>query len=169
MVSPASEFSISTADRLSITDAEISALLEQAYVAAGFVTPEEADALFKPAAVRERGILIGARQRYDATFAGMVIMVPPNSEARRLALGNEAELHLLGVRPQYRGCGLGRALVETALATAERVGCTKIILWTQPPMIAAQRLYESTGFNYIGDMERNGRVFRVYERDIGIA
>ncbi len=167
--SPDSQFVLATADRLVITDAEISALLAEVYVEAGFVTPEEAETVFEPAALRGRGILIGARECRDSAFAGMVIVVPKDSDARRLAVGDAAELHLLGVRSEYRRLGLGRMLVEAALETAGRMGSDKMILWTQTAMIAAQRLYESMGFNYTGDMQRNARVFRVYERVIDVS
>jgi len=34
-------------------------------------------------------------------------------------------------------------------------------------MTAAQKLYESTGFVHVGDMKRNGRDYKVYERPLG--
>ena len=34
-------------------------------------------------------------------------------------------------------------------------------------MTPAHRLYESTGFLHIGDFERGGRGFRIYERALG--
>lgn len=33
-------------------------------------------------------------------------------------------------------------------------------------MDAAQKLYESAGFSHVDDIERNGRTFKVYERDL---
>lgn len=160
------EFEIATADTLEITDSELSELLTQVYVAGGFTTQEEAASLFEPSIVRNRGVLIGARERHHSKLAGIIIVVPPDSSARRLAKNNEAEIHLLGVKPEYRRHGLGRMLVKAAIAGANQSGYSKLILWTQLSMNAAQRLYESSGFIHIDDIARNGRDFKVYEKPL---
>lgn len=157
-------FEIAAADRLELTDAEISDLLTQVYVSGGFTSPEEAVSLFEPSAVRARGALIGAREKQQSKLAGFIIVVPPSSPAKRLAKDNEAELHLLGVRLEYRKYGLGRMLVDAAIENARRSGYSKLILWTQLSMRSAQRLYESAGFTHVSNIERNGREFKVYER-----
>jgi len=162
------EFEIASAERLEIADHEISELLTKVYVAGGFTAPDEAVSLFEPSAVRRRGFLIGAREKRHSKLAGIVIVVPPDSPAKRLAVNNEAELHLLGVNPQYRGHGLGRKLIEAAIDKANHLGCSKLLLWTQPSMKAAQKLYESTAFVHLRDFERNGRNFKLYERTLGV-
>ena len=161
------EFQVDTADVLAATDRELSELLMQVYVAGGFTDPDEAVVLFEPSAVRKRGVLIGARVKEDSNLAGMVIMVPPDSPARRVAKKDEAEMHLLAVRPEYRRHGLGRMLVEEAINRAKQGGYSKIVLWTQTSMTAARNLYESSGFVHSGDFERNGRDFKVYEKYLG--
>lgn len=158
------EFEVAPAERLAVRDAELAELLTEVYVGGGYTAPDAAVAHFAPAAVRQRGMLIGARESEESRLAGMVVVVPPDSPARRLARSNQAEMQLLGVRPQYRGQGLGRLLVDAAIAAAARLGCTRLILWTQPSMEEAQRLYESAGFVHTGDMSRDGRPYRVYER-----
>ena len=160
------KFEIATADTLEITDPELSELLTQVYVAGGFTTQEEAASLFEPSAIRNRGVLIGARDKHHSKLAGIIIVVPPDSSARRLAKNNEAEIHLLGVKPEYRRHGLGRMLVEAAIARANQNGYSKLILWTQLSMNTAQRLYESSGFIHIDDITRNGRDFKVYEKPL---
>lgn len=107
------EFEIDSADILKIDDVELSELLTQVYVDEGYASSDEAAYLFEPAAVRKRGMLIGAREKLDRKLAGMVIVVPPDSPARHLAQNNEAEIHLLGVAPEYRRHDLGRILVES--------------------------------------------------------
>ncbi len=164
MKSPLPKYEIATAEILDIADIEISELLTQVYVASGFTTHDEAVSLFEPSAVRQRGILICARETQHSKLAGLVILVPPDSPARRLAGDNEAELHLLGVKNEYRKHGLGRLLIEAVIDNANSLGYSKLILWTQLSMEPAQRLYESTGFCHIGNIERNGREFKVYER-----
>lgn len=157
-------FEIAAADGLEITDTEVSDLLTQVYVGGGFTSPEEAISLFEPSAVRARGALIGALEQQQSKLAGLIIVVPFSSSAKRLAKNNEAELHLLGVRPEYRKYGLGRMLIDAAIENARRSGYSKLILWTQLSMGSAQRLYESAGFTHVSNIERNGRKFKVYER-----
>jgi ribosomal protein S18 acetylase RimI-like enzyme len=157
------EFEIGTADSLKIDDVELSELLTQVYVAGGFTEPDEATLLFEPSAVRKRGVLIGAREKQHLKLAGIIIVVPPDSAARLLAKNNEAELHLLGVKPEFRRHGLGRMLVESAITRAKHNDYSKIILWTQVSMELAQKLYTATRFVHVDDMKRNGRDFKVYE------
>lgn len=164
MAAPPFHFNIATTEHLAIADTEISELLTQVYVDEGFTAAEEAVLLFAPTEVRARGILIGAREQQQRKLAGLVILVPPHSPAKRLATYNEAELHLLCVRPEYRRHGLGRRLIETAIANANQRRYSKLLLWTQACMLSAQHLYESMGFTYISNFERNNREFKVYER-----
>lgn len=63
------EFAVATADRLAITDLELSELLTQVYVKGGFTEPNEAASLFEPSAVRNRGLLIGAREKQHLSLA----------------------------------------------------------------------------------------------------
>ena len=164
------DFLVDTAGALKISDLEISDLLAQVYVDGGFVAAEMAVSLFDATAVRSRGKIVAAREKESLLFAGMVIIVYPDSPARRIAQGNEAEMHLLGVKPEYRGSGLGRALVEAAINDATQRGYSKMLLWTQPTMHAAQRLYESSGFIRAPgrDFFRADRDFKVYEKELGV-
>jgi ribosomal protein S18 acetylase RimI-like enzyme len=160
------QFRVASADSLQVSDMEIGDLLRKSYVEAGFTSPERGEAIFSPTAVRSRGRLICARPQGAEKLAGMVIVVIPNSPARRIANSDEAELHLLAVDDEYRGLGLGRTLVRTALDAANELGFRKMILWTQPTMTAAQRLYESAGFARAEcrDPTINGLKFLAYER-----
>lgn len=157
------ELEIDLADVLEIKNSEISELLTEVYVGGGFVKSDEAVSLFEPSAVRERGVLIGVREHSDSTLVGMVIFVPPDSPARRLAKNNEAEIHLLAVKPDYRRRGIGRMLVQSAVDKAKSIGCSTIILWTQTIMKSAQKLYKKMGFVPLKDIEKNDRKFTVYE------
>jgi GNAT superfamily N-acetyltransferase len=53
----------------------------------------------------------------------------------------------LFVREEARGHGLGRALVESALARAAERGCARVELDTNEDNRAARALYESIGFS----------------------
>lgn len=160
------DFEFNTAENLKILDAEISDLLTQVYVDGGFTPAEVAKTLFDPANVRQRGLLFGAREKESSELAGIIILVPPESEACLLATGNEVEIHLLGVKSKYRSLGLGRKLVAKLISIAQDEGRSRIILWTQPTMKAAQKLYESFGFLHVKDIELRGRRFLLYHREL---
>jgi putative acetyltransferase len=60
-----------------------------------------------------------------------------------------AELKRLYVRPALRGSGVGRLLVEAAVAEARRLGYARLRLDTTPQMAAAAALYTGLGFRDI--------------------
>lgn len=60
--------------------------------------------------------------------------------------GTEAELRWLLLHPDLRGRGLGRHLLQRALAFCEETGHETVFLWTVDRLEAARRLYESVGF-----------------------
>jgi ribosomal protein S18 acetylase RimI-like enzyme len=77
---------------------------------------------------------------------GMVSCVRPASPARQVAQPDEAELHLLAVRPVSLGCGIATALVAASEQHASALGFRKMVLSTQPSMRAAHRVYERLGY-----------------------
>ncbi|UUY04947.1 GNAT family N-acetyltransferase [Svornostia abyssi] len=80
------------------------------------------------------------------------------------ALAQECYLAELYVVPPLRGRGIGRALMEGALAAARARGAAWIDLGTSDDDVAARALYERMGFtNREGP---DGPVMYVYERDL---
>lgn len=80
------------------------------------------------------------------------------------AFAQECFLAELYVVPPLRGRGIGRALVEAALAAARDRGAAWIDLGTSDDDVAARALYERMGFtNREGP---DGPVMYVYERDL---
>ena len=146
-------------------DDELTRLLTDCFLGGGFTTPERAARAFQASAVRARGELLVVRRDQHGGLAGMVLLVPPSSPARRFARSDEAELHLLAVRSDDRGRGVGRALVSAAIARARASGYRQLLLWTQPAMVAARALYASLGFVHRQerDFEESGRAFLFHE------
>jgi ribosomal protein S18 acetylase RimI-like enzyme len=61
---------------------------------------------------------------------------------------DEAHLRMLGVDPDFRGRGIGRALVLACVALARERGKRVLTLDTAPAMTAAQQLYTTLGFTF---------------------
>ena len=66
-------------------------------------------------------------------------------------LGDEAEVHTIGVRPSAQGAGLGRALLRDLLACA---GSRRVLLEVRTDNAPAIALYESEGFVILGVRRR---------------
>ena len=67
------------------------------------------------------------------------------------------------VAEDARGRGLGRALLDRALAWAREHGYRYVHLDTTDAMVAARALYESAGFRAVGEgVPREGRCRIVY-------
>jgi ribosomal protein S18 acetylase RimI-like enzyme len=79
--------------------------------------------------------------------------------------GLECYLAELYVVPNRRGQGLGRALMETALAVAREEGADSMDLGTGDDDVAARALYESLGFSN-REGKPDGPVNYFYERDL---
>ncbi|MDX1401600.1 MAG: GNAT family N-acetyltransferase, partial [Kiloniellales bacterium] len=63
-----------------------------------------------------------------------------------LAIPEGLQLYNLYLRPQLRGTGAGRLLIETVLSFGEAIGACEIVLWTDTRFERAHRFYEKIGF-----------------------
>lgn len=69
-----------------------------------------------------------------------------------------AELHRLYVRPDLRGSGLGRRLVEHVEAEAASLGAQRMTLWSDTRFSNAHRLYERLGYRRAGEVRALGDI-----------
>ena len=68
------------------------------------------------------------------------------SAALTAARGGVTTLKRMYLRPQLRGQGWGRLLLNTAIQAAASNGCRRIELDTSERQVRARRLYEAAGF-----------------------
>jgi len=71
-----------------------------------------------------------------------------------IALGEDAEVMTVGVAPEYRGRGLGAALLTDLLDRARQARARRVFLEVRAGNETAQRLYERAGFRAIGTRPR---------------
>ena len=79
----------------------------------------------------------------DGAIVGSIFVMPTDG------LEGSAQLRMLYVEPAARGLGLGRTLVETAIAFARDAGYERMRLWTHTIQQSARRLYAAAGFAVI--------------------
>lgn len=60
------------------------------------------------------------------------------------------EVKRLYLRPEYRGRGHGRALMDYVLAWARERGFDTVIAWSDARLVRAHRMYEGLGFEQFG-------------------
>lgn len=66
----------------------------------------------------------------------------------------DADLMTVGIRPQARGRGLGRSLTRALLQVGREAGMERVFLEVRISNRAARRLYESEGFEPVGQVKQ---------------
>jgi len=134
--------------REAATDTEwqqATALLQRVYVGGGYTPAENASPFMTRSRLEHEGVLIIAIDEQE-DVVGAVLLLHEASTLRQLARANEREFRILAVDERARGAGVGEALVQDCLDRAFGVGASAVVIWTQPTMHSAQRLYVRLGF-----------------------
>lgn len=107
-----------------------------------FFTLEDKDReqLGNPSALLERGAHIYMAVR-NGEEVGCVALIPMSDGV--------FELSKMAVAPSLRGLGLGRALLQRAIAEARALGASSLFLGSNTKLESAVRLYESAGFQHV--------------------
>lgn len=79
----------------------------------------------------------------DGAVVGSIFVMPSEG------LGGSAQLRMLYVEPEARGLGIGRILVDAAVAFAREAGYQRMRLWTHTIQQSARRLYVAAGFEVV--------------------
>jgi len=80
--------------------------------------------------------------RSDGAIVGHLQLIP----AER---GGEIEVKSLAVAEQRQGSGIGRALIERALAECRQAGATTVLVSTAAADVGALRFYQRVGFRML--------------------
>ena len=107
-----------------------------------------------------------------ATYAALWVADDGGAVVGSVALRDlgdrRVELKRMYLRPDQRGRGLGKQLLELALDWARANHMQAVRLDTSERMVAAQRLYEANGFERVaGDAPRQGQCRLLYELRLG--
>jgi molybdenum cofactor guanylyltransferase len=101
---------------------------------------------------------------YEALWVVLAGEEVVGSVALRRISATDVELKRMYLRPRVRGRGVGRKLLQVAIAWAREHRIGRIALDTTEEMVAARRLYEANGFVQVdGASPRQGQSRLLYE------
>jgi len=120
----------------------------------GADAPPDLTAAFEEYAVEQRDVQsrmedsIPIVAEIDGRLVGTVTFYPPKLEGTGEGWGPMwAGIRLLGVDPDARGAGIGRALTEECVRRARALGAVEMGLHTTRLMEVARAMYERMGFS----------------------
>lgn len=88
------------------------------------------------------GVQLIARRQSDGIAAGFATIFWGWSTLRAARIGLMNDLF---VKPEMRGAGVGRSLIESCRAAGRKRGVGTVVWSTAPDNHTAQRLYDATG------------------------
>lgn len=66
--------------------------------------------------------------------------------------GDAVEICDFYVEPFFKGCGIGRELIQHVIAEAKQAGMVRIFLWVIKENLQARKFYEANGFVATGEI-----------------
>lgn len=127
-------------------------LLKRVYVGDGYSNAERAEVFMRRTTFEDAGDMLLVRGT-SGEVVGAVLFLHPDGPLAQVAQNGEAEFRVLAVAPEARDQGIGEALVDACVQRARRDGAPAVVLWSQPTMPAAHRLYERLGFVRVPDRD----------------
>jgi len=82
----------------------------------------------------------------DVLLGGVTYVPNPDSTMSEFSDPDAAGVRMLAVHPCHQGAGVGRALMESCIASARAQNRRRIVLHSTPVMSIAQGLYRRLGF-----------------------
>jgi GNAT superfamily N-acetyltransferase len=95
---------------------------------------------------RTTRVLVAVEEGSGAILGSVTYVPGPESPYAESERPGESGIRMLGVRPDVRGRGVGRALMEACIAQARSDGREKLVLVTTGVFKDAARLYLRFGF-----------------------
>jgi ribosomal protein S18 acetylase RimI-like enzyme len=146
-------------------------VLHAVYVGEAYSTWERVQASMTREKLEGQGAFLVAMDEAESIM-GATILLAPGSPLHQVAIAGEREFRMLGVSREARGLGACEALVRACIDRAQAEGASGLVLWTQPTMKDAHRLYERTGFLRAPDrdeLDPRGFMRLVYRCDLPLA
>ena len=134
--------------------AEVGEIRVAAYVADGFMSPDSGYApTLRALGGNGHGKILVAVDEGDGRVVGTVTLQfwPHGGEIG--VQQDEAEIRALAVAPGEQGRGTGSALLRAVIERAAQAGVSRLLLLTQPEMLAAQHMYRREGFLRLPDRD----------------
>ena len=94
--------------------------------------------------ISSNNTLLIAADHGDSKMVGTLTIV-----FYRTPVGLRARIEDVVVDKDYRGKGIGQALIQYAVDKAKQTGCTSVDLTSRPDRVQANRLYQKIGFKSI--------------------
>ncbi len=111
----------------------------------GLSEGEEYDAVLRDVAHRAVTCVVLAAE-LDGELVGTATYVPGPGPYEERHDPEAGSIRMVGVLPEARGRGVGKALVEACIAEARASGRARVRLSTRTVMATAQGMYERLGF-----------------------
>jgi ribosomal protein S18 acetylase RimI-like enzyme len=147
---------------------EVGEIRITAYLAEGFLSPDSEYALTLRAlgSQGDGTVLVAVADDEDRNRILGTVTLQFWPDGGQVRVGqDEAEIRALAVAPDGQGRGTGSALLQAVIERAAGLGVRHLVLLTLPEMVAAQRLYERTGFRRLPDRDwtsARGRTLMAY-------